>query len=110
MAGGVEVTGTGNVSHHPSVQASPVLQQQQINSQQTDHLINLQWQELIGYHRDYVQDMTKHFMKSITKGPRLDFPRFPGCREVMKGVVRTRISSVQSETHSLLFEGRITIK
>lgn len=33
------------------------------------------WQ---GYHKTYEQDMQVQFMKSITKGPKLDFPRFSG--------------------------------
>ncbi|XP_044318611.1 uncharacterized protein [Triticum aestivum] len=33
------------------------------------------WQ---GYYRTYEQDMQAQFMKSVTKGPRLDFPKFAG--------------------------------
>ncbi|KAI5011562.1 hypothetical protein ZWY2020_013699 [Hordeum vulgare] len=33
------------------------------------------WQ---GYYRTYEQDMQAQFMKSLTKGPKLDFPRFEG--------------------------------
>jgi hypothetical protein len=31
-----------------------------------------------GYHRDYETEMRTIFLKSITKGPRMDFPRFEG--------------------------------
>jgi hypothetical protein len=31
-----------------------------------------------GYHRDYENEMRTNFLKSITKGPRMDFPRFEG--------------------------------
>lgn len=33
------------------------------------------WQ---GYHKTYEQEMQIQFMKSITKGPKLEFPRFSG--------------------------------
>jgi hypothetical protein len=31
-----------------------------------------------GYARDYQKEMRMQFFKSITKGPRMDFPRFEG--------------------------------
>lgn len=37
------------------------------------------WQ---GYYKTYEQDMQAQFMKSVTKGPRLDFPRFSGTNPV----------------------------
>ncbi|XBI85410.1 hypothetical protein VPH35_093554 [Triticum aestivum] len=37
------------------------------------------WQ---GYYKTYEQDMHAQFMKSITKGPKLDFPRFSGADPV----------------------------
>lgn len=37
------------------------------------------WQ---GYYKTYEQDMQAQFMKSITKGPKLDFPRFSGADPV----------------------------
>lgn len=33
------------------------------------------WQ---GYYRTYEQDMHARLMKSLTKGPKMDFPRFEG--------------------------------
>ena len=33
------------------------------------------WQ---GYYKTYEQDMQAQFMKAMTKGPRMDFPRFSG--------------------------------
>lgn len=56
-----------------------------LGSQHTDHTPvfnqyqqNRERQMWQGYFRTYEQDMRAQFMKSITKGPKMDFPRFDG--------------------------------
>jgi hypothetical protein len=45
---------------------------------QPDHLLHSQPNPWTKYQKDYEHEMRTQFLKNMTKGPRLDFPKFDG--------------------------------
>jgi hypothetical protein len=45
---------------------------------QPDHLLHFQPNPWTKYQKDYEHEMRTQFLKNMTKGPRLDFPKFDG--------------------------------